>query len=666
MAEEWNIPFFLSMLLDIRGIVEKDEVEAFLSSSGSIADPMEFRDMDKAVYRINQAIDSFEKICVYGDYDADGVTSTVLLYTYLESIGANVMYYIPKREEEGYGLNNNAIDKLKSYDVSLIITVDNGVVAIDEVEYAKSLGIDMVITDHHQPREELPNAAAVVDPHRKDCGSKFKDLSGVGVAFKLIMAIEGDERDLDTLLSNYSDLVAIGTIADVVSLKGENRFFVKKGLEAINNTDRPGIKSLLEQAGMYGKTINSTNIAFTIVPRINAGGRMTSSERAVKLLLSENEEDADSLSACLNDENKQRQKIEHDIFNEIEESFAKNPEKLYQRILIVCGENWHPGVIGIVASKILEKYGKPVMVISSIDGMAKGSGRSVEGFSLYEAVLANSQYLTRFGGHPMAAGINLESKNVDAFKKGMEEYVDNIGELPFCELNIDCKLNPSNLSVGLIEQISEFEPFGADNHKPIFALCNMVLKEIIPVAGGKHLRLKFQRGDTVITVMKFFVSPDQFPYDIGDILDLAVNIEINEYYGNRSISIIIKDYKLSNIDQEKFLKEKRAFEQIKRGEKIERDIAKSFIPKREEFAKIYRYLRNNKGFNFGIDVLLNKINDDRITFGKAMVILDIMSELDLINIYLDGDNYHITVNQVENKVELESSKLLQKLKSWRN
>lgn len=666
MAEEWNIPFFLSMLLDIRGIVEKDEVEAFLSSSGSIADPMEFKDMDKAVYRINQAIDSFEKICVYGDYDADGVTSTVLLYTYLESIGANVMYYIPKREEEGYGLNNDAIDKLKSYDVSLIITVDNGVVAIDEVEYAKSLGIDMVITDHHQPREELPNAAAVVDPHRKDCGSKFKDLSGVGVAFKLIMAIEGDERDLDTLLSNYSDLVAIGTIADVVSLKGENRFFVKKGLEAINNTDRPGIKALLEQAGMYGKTINSTNISFTIVPRINAGGRMTSSERAVKLLLSENEEDADSLAACLSDENKQRQKIEHDIFNEIEESFAKNPEKLYQRILIVCGENWHPGVIGIVASKILEKYGKPVMVISSIDGMAKGSGRSIEGFSLYEAVLANSQYLTRFGGHPMAAGINLESKDVDAFKKGMEEYADNIGELPFCELNIDCKLKPSNLSVELIEQISEFEPFGADNHKPIFALCNMALKEIIPVAGGKHLRLKFQREDTVITAMKFFVSPDQFPYDIGDILDLAVNIEINEYYGNRSISIIIKDYKLSNVDQEKFLREKRIFEQIKRGEKIEKDIAQSFIPKREEFAKIYRYLRNNKGFNFGIDVLLNKINDDKITFGKAMVILDIMSELGLINIYLDGDNYHIKVNQVENKVELESSKLLQKLKSWRN
>lgn len=663
MSEEWNIPFFLSMLLDIRGIIEKQEVENFLSSSDFLEDPMCLKDMDKAVFRINCAIDNFEKICIYGDYDADGTTSTVLLYSYLESMGANVMYYIPKREE-GYGLNIPAIDKLKSYDVSLIITVDNGIVAMDEVLYAKSIGIETVITDHHQPREILPDAVAVIDPHRKDCNSAFKPLAGVGVAFKLVMAIEGEDRSLEELLNNYSDLVAIGTIADLVPIKDENRCFVKKGLALITNTNRPGLKALLEEAGIYGRNINSSNIAFNIVPRINASGRMGSSEKAVHLLLSSSKEDSDALAMDLGEENRQRQKIEQDIIKEVDELFIKEPHRLYERILIVCGENWHHGIIGIVASRMLEKHGKPVMIISSIDGKARGSGRSIEGFSLYDAVCNCSEYLTRFGGHPMAAGINLESGNILAFKKAMETYANNMDEIPFPVLNIDCKLNPSTLSVDLINQIAGIEPFGTCNPKPIFVLCNMKITEINSVAGGKHLRLTFQREETIITAMRFSVTKEQFPYSIGDTLDLAVTIELNEYYGNKSLSIIIKDYKLSMVDCEDLLIQKRVFEKIKRDERVDKEIILNFIPTREEFAKVYRYLNQNDGFNFRLDFLLDKINDTEINFGKVMIIIDIMDELGLINVLRNADNYNITMNKVEGKVQLESSKMLDRIKGW--
>lgn len=663
MSEEWGIPFFLSMLLDIRNINKKDEVESFLSKSIVIDDPMEIKDMDKAAKRVNNAIDNFEKICVYGDYDADGIASTVLLYSYLESMGADVMYYIPQREE-GYGLNCEAIDKLNEYNVSLIITVDNGIVAVDEVDYAKKLGIDVVITDHHQPREQLPNAVAVVDPHQNDCQSRFKLLAGVGVAFKLVMALEGEERNLDSLFENYSDLVAIGTIADVVLLRDENRCFVKEGLKYITNTDKPGIKSLLKESGIYGRSISSTNVAFTLVPRINASGRMGMPQRAVQLLLSENNEESDSISASLTDANKQRQKTEHEILKEVEELFAKEPQRLYQNILIVWGENWHTGVIGIVASKIVEKYGKPALVISSSEGMAKGSGRSIEGFSLNDAICANPEYLTKFGGHPMAAGINLESKNIEAFKQAMELYANKFSDMPFPSLKIDCKLNPSKLSIDLIEQVEEFEPFGVGNSKPVFALCNMTLKKITPVGGGKHLRLTLSRDENTLTAMRFSVTKKQFPYNVGDILDLAVNVDINEYYNEKSISVIIIDCKLSNLDTENFLIQRRIFEKLKRNEEIDKISAESLMPSRDEFAIVYRYLRKNNGMNFGIDILYHRL-DKKLEFGKILVIIDIMKELNLIEVSIDGDNYNISVNQSPNKVNLESSLLLNKIKQWR-
>ena len=340
LSESLNIPFFLAMLLDIRGITDEDYIKSFLYCDIEVSDAMLFIDMDKAVNRINKAIDSFEKICVYGDYDADGVTSTALLYSYLDSRGANVMYYIPCREDEGYGLNVKTIERMNRDGVNLIITVDNGIVSIDEVDIANGLGIDVVITDHHQTRDKLPNAVAVVDPHRKDCNSKFKDLAGVGVAFKLITALEGDNPDIDMLLENYSDLVSIGTIGDIVPLVNENRFFVKKGLENIRYSDRIGLKCLMEEYGIYGKEISAGNIAFTIVPRINAMGRMDSANKAVKLLISDSYDESCDIASELGDKNEERQKIETVIQKEVEQILNTHPTMKYDRILVIDGEQW--------------------------------------------------------------------------------------------------------------------------------------------------------------------------------------------------------------------------------------------------------------------------------------------------------------------------------------
>ena len=380
IQSKYELPAIIAMLLQIRNIKTKEEIEDFLFNDSQIASPFEIKDMDKAVERIKIALDRCELICVYGDYDADGVTSTALLYSYLETIGANAMYYIPSRENEGYGMNKSAVDLLKGKDVKLIITVDNGIAAVEEIAYAKQLGIDTVVTDHHMPTGELPDAYAVVDLHREDCPSKFKNLSGVGVAFKLVMALEGEECDVDFLLANYSDLLSIGTIGDIVELKSENRVFVKRGLQSINNSDRVGINALINNAGLANKELTAGNVSFTIVPRINAVGRLGLSQKSVSLLLTEEAEEAEDISAELCEDNFERQQIEKEILEKIDLRIKEMPSLVTDRIIVIDGENWHQGVIGIVASRIKETYGKPTIIISKCDGVAKASGRSVEGF----------------------------------------------------------------------------------------------------------------------------------------------------------------------------------------------------------------------------------------------------------------------------------------------
>ena len=473
MANRLEIPPLLAMMLDIRGITKEEDVINFLQENKDFSDPFLMKDMDKAVERITTAVENGEKICVYGDYDADGVTSTSLLYSYLrDSLGADVMFYIPTRTGEGYGMNKGAVDKIHSLGVTLIITVDNGISAREEIDYANSLGIDTVITDHHMPSGAIPKAVAVVNAHQQDDKSPFKDFSGVGVAFKLVMAIEGEYADVDSLLENFSDIATLGTIGDIVPLVGENRTLVKNGLRHIQNSDRIGINAMKQESGIAEKEINSSNVAFTLVPRINAGGRLGSSEKSVNLLLTEDEDEAVTIADKLGMDNRERQSIEKEILASIDEEVRRTPNIVNDKILVFAGRGWHQGVVGIAASRIKDIYDKPTIIIGiDDDGVARGSGRSVEGFSLCDAVFACSEHLTHYGGHPMAVGISLEKEKINDFRKAINAYCKDI-KMPYNILHIDCKLNPNQLDLSILDCLSYIEPCGASNPSPIFGLYN--------------------------------------------------------------------------------------------------------------------------------------------------------------------------------------------------
>ena len=408
ISERYGLSSVLSTLLTIRGITEEDDIRDFLYFEELSIDPFSIKDMDKAVERITSAVENGEKICIYGDFDADGITSTALLFSYLTDIGADVMYYIPIREDEGYGMNTVAVEKLYQRGVKLIITVDNGIAAAEEIAYAGSLSIDVVVTDHHTPPEVLPAACAVVNPHREDDTCPFKELCGVGVVFKLVQAIEGEYCDTEALLENYSDLAALGTVADLMPLVGENRALVKNGLRYINHRDRVGIAAIIENAGLSGKNITAGHISFAIGPRINAVGRLGPSKSSVELLLTEDTQYAAEVAEELTQDNIRRQTIEREILEDIDRMVKRDPSLVQKRVIVIAKEGWHKGVVGIVASRLKEIYLKPAIVISIDDDICRGSGRSVKGFALNQAVASCEEYLVQYGGHPMACGLSLK------------------------------------------------------------------------------------------------------------------------------------------------------------------------------------------------------------------------------------------------------------------
>lgn len=659
IQNEYGLPAIIAMLLQIRKITTKAEIEDFLTNDSEISDPYEIIDMDKAVKRIKQAVDNCELICVYGDYDADGVTSTTLMYSYLELAGANAMYYIPSRETEGYGMNIAAVDYLHEKGVQLIVTVDNGIAAAKEIDYAASLGIDTVVTDHHMPVGKLPNACAVVDLHRSDCPSRFKQLSGVGVVFKVIMGLEGEYCDVNSLLDNYSDLLTIGTIGDIVELKSENRVFVKRGIESIMNSERIGLNSLIENSGLAGKSIGAGDVAFKLVPRINAAGRLGLSQKSVELFLTEDSEEAEEISAQLCVDNSDRQSIEKDILKKIDEKIRFNPELVSSRVIVLDGDNWHQGVIGIVASRIKDIYGKPVIIISRSGDNAKASGRSVEGFPLCDAVFACSDLLIHYGGHPMAVGLSLLSKNIELFRIKINEWALSFEKMPFDSLKIDCKLNPASLSLEIAQSIEYLQPFGAGNPTPIFGLFNMTLKNIIPMANNKHLRLVLSRNNSEVTALKFSTSSDEFPYKIGDVLDFAVTLGINEYNGKMSLSVVVKDIKPSAVESGAMLESSRVFDDFCSG--ITNEQTAQLIPSRDDFALLYRYLRSCGGYTYPVETLLYRL-DNKISFGKIKVILEAMRELGLIEFSQGLYNCNIRLLNVIGKVELSSAPIIKRLK----
>ena len=663
MASKLEIPPLLAMMLDIRGITKEEDVINFLQENKDFSDPFLMKDMDKAVERITTAVENGEKICVYGDYDADGVTSTSLLYSYLrDSLGADVMFYIPTRTGEGYGMNKGAVDKIHSQGVTLIITVDNGISAREEIDYANSLDIDTVITDHHMPSGAIPKAVAVVNAHQKDDKSPFKDFSGVGVAFKLVMAIEGEYADVDSLLENFSDIATLGTIGDIVPLVGENRTLVKNGLRHIQNSDRIGINAMKQESGIAEKEINSSNVAFTLVPRINAGGRLGSSEKSVNLLLTEDEDEAVTIADKLGMDNRERQSIEKEILASIDEEVRRTPNIVNDKILVFAGKGWHQGVVGIAASRIKDIYDKPTIIIGiDDDGVARGSGRSVEGFSLCDAVFACSEHLTHYGGHPMAVGISLEKEKINDFRKAINAYCKDI-KMPYNILHIDCKLNPNQLDLSILDCLSYIEPCGASNPSPIFGLYNMTVIATKEMGNGKHMRITLSRGQGQVPVYAVYFNHNfqSCSYRNGDIVDVAVSLDRNIYNGQENLSVIIKDIKYSKSNNEELIDSERIFDKFAKRYKLTKNEVMSILPTRNDFAYVYRFLKQNKGFIYGEYALVNALNY-KISMGKLIVILYSMKELGLIN-WQQGLYQSIIEMKESGKVNLEDSVFIKKLK----
>lgn len=663
MASKLEIPPLLAMMLDIRGITKEEDVINFLQENKDFSDPFLMKDMDKAVERITTAVENGEKICVYGDYDADGVTSTSLLYSYLrDSLGADVMFYIPTRTGEGYGMNKSAVDKIHSQGITLIITVDNGISAREEIDYANTLGIDTVITDHHMPSGAIPKAVAVVNAHQKDDKSPFKDFSGVGVAFKLVMAIEGEYADVDSLLENFSDIATLGTIGDIVPLVGENRTLVKNGLRHIQNSDRIGINAMKQESGIAEKEINSSNVAFTLVPRINAGGRLGSSEKSVNLLLTEDEDEAVTIADKLGMDNRERQSIEKEILASIDEEVRRTPNIVNDKILVFAGKGWHQGVVGIVASRIKDIYDKPTIIIGiDDDGVARGSGRSVEGFSLCDAVFACGEHLTHFGGHPMAVGISLEKEKINDFRKAINAYCKDI-KMPYNILHIDCKLNPNQLDLSILDCLSYIEPCGASNPSPIFGLYNMTIIATKEMGNGKHMRITLSRGQGQVPVYAVYFNHNfqSCSYRNGDIVDVAVSLDRNIYNGQENLSVIIKDIKYSQSNNEELIDSERIFDKFAKRYKLTKNEVMSILPTRNDFAYVYRFLKQNKGFIYGEYALVNALNY-KISMGKLIVILYSMKELGLIN-WQQGLYQSIIEMKESGKVNLEDSVFIKKLK----
>ncbi len=661
LVEKYQLPSVLAMLFQVRGFTQSEQIDDLLGRTEIPTDPFEIKDMDKAADRIMRAIENFEKIAIFGDYDADGVTSTAILYTYLEQNGANVIWYIPKREGEGYGMNIQAVDFLKSQGVELIVTVDNGISSVNEIAHAKELGIETVVTDHHRPHEVLPDAVAVVDPYIEGNEHlEFRDYSGAGIAFKLIQAIETEIGDPEELLDQYADIASIGIIGDIVPLVSENRRIVRRGLHKLANSDRVGIRALIEKSGAAERNLTSTAVAFTIVPRINATGRMGDSDRAVRLLITQDEDEAASLAEQICLDNTNRREVEAQITQSVIDSIENNDEIKYSRVIVVGGDGWHHGVVGIVAARITERYGKPCMIIAVNNGVAKGSGRSVEGFNLFEAITDSKDLLQKFGGHPMAAGITLAPENIAAFRESMNAYARlHYPVMPAQTITIDLKLQPSALTTAIPQSISVLEPFGAANPAPLFGLYKMKLESINALGGGNHLRLNLTRGDVGVSCMRFSMDEKSFPYEIGDTLDLAVSLENKMFRGAMSLTIQVKEIKISGQDMSELISSWRIYEKFKRGEELTDAEKDNIKPTREDFIPLYKLIRVS-GWRAGLCSLLSRMPTS-MSLGKLRLCLDVLAERRLIAEAEYGEALSITALPTSGKTDLFESPILKRL-----
>lgn len=685
IADKLGIMPLTAELLAIRGCDSCEKAEKFITLDETrFYNPFLIPDMDKAVERILAAARNREKIAIYGDYDVDGVTSVSILYMYLEKLGLDPIYHIPDRAGEGYGVNNEAIEAFAQKNITLMITVDTGVTAVDEVEFAKTLGIDTVVTDHHECQSKLPSAVAVVNPRREDSKYPFAELAGVGVVFKLICAIEKrrceamgrEDGNIKEICERYIDLTAVGTVADVMPLKDENRLIVALGLDVMQNHPRTGLTALREVAAdVTGKDksslrpVTSSVISFTISPRINAAGRMASADKAVELFLCSDTDKAMKTAYELCDINRQRQEEENSIIEAASEKIRSEFDFEKDNIIVLSQENWHHGVIGIVSSRITEKYGLPSILISFDENdIGKGSGRSVKGINLVDALTYCSDLLVKYGGHELAAGLTVERKNYDAFVKRINEYaakrVKDIDLTPV--LDIDTVVKPSDITIEQAEDLSRLEPYGISNPTPVFAVRGAVISDISPLS-GKHTKFTLRMGDSTFTALWFSKNRNSIDLYVKDTVDMAFQMSVNEFRGRKSVQLIVKDMVLSNPAEEISAFERAEFKRVMGGGTHKRE--DGYMPGRDDFAKVYLYLKRRGDYSrderTGVREIVRAL-ENKLSYVKVKLILEILEESGLISIERSPeceDNLKITVNFVRGKADLEGSPTCMRIRS---
>ena len=648
-----------AMVLASRGITGKAQAESYLDCNAPLCDPFLMTDMDLAAGRVGLAMAKGEKIAVFGDYDVDGITSTCLLTDFLRSHGANVVSYIPGRLEEGYGLNPIAIRQLHSEGVNLIITVDCGITAVAEAQLCKELGIDLVITDHHECKDVLPEAAAVVDPHRPDGGYPHKNLSGVGVAFKLAAALCGDQEEV---LRDYADMVCLGTVADVMPLQGENRVFVSRGLHSLRHTRRPGITALMTESGCDPKNVSASSIGFMLAPRINAAGRMGQINLAVELFLTQDPLRATEVAKALCDLNRQRQSVESEIY---EQAVAMLPAGQTPEAIVLADESWHQGVVGIVASRIAEEYACPTFLICLDGEHGKASSRSHGGFNLFASLTTLSPLLESYGGHELAAGFTINRSNIPEFRKQIcalaaGYYQD---DTPRTSIDIDCAIPAELLTISNIESLNVLEPCGNACPKPVLMMKNLTIERITMVGGGRHMRLRLRSGRMGLNGIYFSVNPDSVPVQSGDLVDVAFTPQINEFRGERSVQMNVLDIRPScNADCSADTAGYAALYQ----NRLTPAIAADLLPERAMLAMVWRYLA---AFPEAIQespiCLCRKIvrwSGKSMSLGQMMTCLDIFRDVGLMEVARHHKYITIRLTPGETKADLNTSQTMIRLR----
>ena len=659
-------PCLVSAVLASRGIATAEEAAAFLEHEQRLTySPFLMADMDKAVERVQRALADHERIAVFGDYDVDGITATCILVDYLQSRGADVLHYIPRRIEDGYGLSVDAIEGLYRKGTRLLITVDCGITGVEEVDFANSLGMDVVVTDHHECKETLPRAVAVVDPHRPDCGYPFKHLAGCGVALKLALALGGPDRE-EALFSRYCTLAAIGTVADVMQMSGENRTIVSRGLAAIEHSDFIGLHALLKEAGLAGREITSVQIGFVLAPRINAAGRMGAADKAAELLLCTDPAEAERMARELCALNRERQNVEQTIYSQAEEMIARLPDR-DRSALVLESSRWHQGVVGIVASRLSEKYSRPSFMIHLNGDTGKGSCRSWGGFNLFAALENCKDLLLGFGGHELAAGFTIEEANIPAFRERMNDYARSFrgGAAPVSVLDVDVAItHPSAVTLEELEALSALEPYGSGNARPVFCLLGATLLRTQNVGQNRHLKLRLGKGSAQFDGIFFSTVAEDCGCRPGDRVDAAFYLQVNEFRGSRTVQLQMVDLRPSLRPSGREQESLALAEQCAARPPISARDARRLLPTREQFAAAWRFLERTVpegGLTTGYLPLLRTLAAElgkAEPFPRAALCLAVFAERGLLTLERQGDDVTLHLHRGRKVVLGQSPHLL--------